>query len=370
MEENAVAVRQEDRFLELALEKGGDINTIEKLIDLRNKELERVAKVEYDLHFAEMQKDYVSVGKNKQAKDEYGKTLYSYCPLETILSVYQPIISRHGFSYRWAEEALSETMKRIYCIVAGFGHEERSYIDIPIQAASRMTNATQQRGSATSYGKRYSFVNAFGIIIGGEDDDARGGGQEKGSEPGPGPAPTSKRQDNRPPHQPMPFPEFIKLVNKSPLPPRERSTWMQRAQEVKDNPEKLAALADKMEGIEIPAAEDQHTEPAPAQDVEARPAEEKPAEASQEPALEPQTTQDPPVAPKDEKDALLSKLGALNDYGARKQQILELIPTIPKEAQGEAHRMVIEAPDIQALNALYEGLVAQYGKPAGQLDIF
>lgn len=175
MSDNAVAIRPEDTFLQLAIEKDMDLDKLQKLIEMRNAEITRVSKTEYDKHFAEMQRDYVPVMKDKTALDGAGKKMYAYCPLETILQVYQPIITRHGFSYRWNEEGLQNSMKRIWCIVAGYGHEERSYVDIPIIEGNRMTNSVQQRGSATSYGKRYSFINAFGVVIAGEDDDAQGG---------------------------------------------------------------------------------------------------------------------------------------------------------------------------------------------------
>lgn len=166
-----LAIRPVDSLIASAVEKNLDVDKLERLIEMRNKELARQAKLDYDEHFAAMQLDYVPVGKNKAAMD--GRTvLYKYCPLEDILRVYQPIISKHGFSYRWSEEAISPTEKRMWCIVAGYGHEERSYVDIPIQPSTKFTNSVQQRGSATTYGKRYSFVDAFGVIIDGEDDDA------------------------------------------------------------------------------------------------------------------------------------------------------------------------------------------------------
>lgn len=174
-EQRELAIRPVDNLIAAAVEKDLDVDKLERLIDMRNKELERQAKLDYDEHFAAMQLDYVPVGKSKAALDRDGrKVLYKYCPLEDILRVYQPIISKHGFSYRWSEETLTPTEKRMWCIVAGYGHEERSYVDIPIQAASAFTNAVQQRGSATTYGKRYSFIDAFGVIIDGEDDDATG----------------------------------------------------------------------------------------------------------------------------------------------------------------------------------------------------
>ena len=169
-----LAVKREDGLLAMAIEKGiSDPDILAKLIALRNDELARQSKAVFDEKFAAMQAEFVPVGKSSKATDANGRTLYSYCPIEVILAMAAPIMARHGFSYRWTEEALANKEKRINCIVSGWGHSETGYVDIPfMEPSSRATNAVQMRGSATTYGKRYSFLNATGIIVGGEDNDA------------------------------------------------------------------------------------------------------------------------------------------------------------------------------------------------------
>ena len=79
------------------------------------------------------------------------------------------------FSYHWNEEAIADKpdMKRVYCVVCGYGYERSGYIDIPIMEGNSFTNSAQQSGSSTGYGKRLSFINAFGVIIKDEDNDAQ-----------------------------------------------------------------------------------------------------------------------------------------------------------------------------------------------------
>lgn len=168
-----LVVSQNERLMEKVLE-GGNIEVLERFISLREKEEARQARLAFDVHFAEMQKLFPAVQRKGEVKNkDKTKVLYKFCPLEDILKEYAPIISDHGFSFRWTEETLEGAKeKRIYCIVSGWGHEERGYVDIPIQAGNDFTNAIQQRGVSTSYGKRYSFINAFGVIIEDEDDDA------------------------------------------------------------------------------------------------------------------------------------------------------------------------------------------------------
>lgn len=171
-EKNEVALRT-DSMIEKAIDRGLDMQTIKDLIDLRNREIERQAKVDFDKHFAEMQAEFTPVGKSSKATDANGRTLYAYCPIEVILAMAAPILAKHGFSYRWTETELPSKEKRINCIISGYGHQETGFVDIPfMEPSTRATNAIQMRGSATTYGKRYSFLNATGIIVGGEDNDA------------------------------------------------------------------------------------------------------------------------------------------------------------------------------------------------------
>lgn len=165
---------ESDRLIELAIERGADVDKLERLIDLRNREIARQSKAIYEERFAEMQRSFGKIVRTREAKNESGRTMYAFAPLEDVVAVVGPTIADHGFRYRFEEERIEGTdEKRVWCLVTGHGHEERTFIDVPIPPASKMTNAIQQRGSASSYGKRYAFLAAFGLTINDEDDDAR-----------------------------------------------------------------------------------------------------------------------------------------------------------------------------------------------------
>ena len=168
-----IKISESNMLLKLAIDKDLDIQKLEKLIDLKNKEEQRKEKKEFNLNFAQMQKDFIPAQKSKAVMDHAGNILYTYCSLEDILKVYQPIITRHGFSYRWNETSIKEGKGiEISCIVSGYGHYEITKVEVPVMPGNKFTNIIQQRGSASTYGKRYSFMDAFGIIIEGEDNDA------------------------------------------------------------------------------------------------------------------------------------------------------------------------------------------------------
>ena len=153
--------------------ESGNIEVLERFLAAKSKEEDRQARMEFDRNFSKMQAEFTPVAKTGEVKNkDKTRTLYKFCPLENILKAYAPIIAAHGFSYYWTEEAIEGNQsKRISCHVNGYGHERSAYIDIPIQAGNEFTNSIQQRGVSTTYGKRYSFVNAFGAIIEDEDDE-------------------------------------------------------------------------------------------------------------------------------------------------------------------------------------------------------
>ena len=169
-----IAVQSEiGNLIKIAVSSGAPMDTLERLISMKNAEEDRNCKKEFDLHFSEMQKDYIPATKGSDVYNKAGTAiLYKFCNLESILKVYAPIIARHGFSFKWKEEMKTDSIKVISCFLSGYGHEEKSSVEIPINAATSFTNSIQQRGVSTSYGKRYSFINLLGVIIADEDNDA------------------------------------------------------------------------------------------------------------------------------------------------------------------------------------------------------
>ena len=158
-------------LIRLAIDKGIDTDKLEKLIELRNRELDRQAQADFEAEFSKMQAEFIAVVKDKEAKDGQGKTMYSYAPLETLQEVVGPIISKHGFSYTWREEAI-ERGKRVVMSISGYGHTKSTSFDVPQIDGTQRQNAIQIAGAMSTYGRRYTFIAGFGLTVKGEDDDA------------------------------------------------------------------------------------------------------------------------------------------------------------------------------------------------------
>lgn len=161
-----IAVQSETgALLKMAINKDLDIEKLEKLIELKNRGEERACKKDFETHFSLMQADFPPV---KRSKEGYG---YNYTPLEVMQKNLNPIISKHGFSYKWSEDSIPEG-KKITLIISGWGHSESTSFDVPALQPTKQQNAVQVLGSMSTYGKRYTFVSGFGVTIEDEDDDA------------------------------------------------------------------------------------------------------------------------------------------------------------------------------------------------------
>lgn len=159
----AVEENQGDRLIRLAIERDADIDKLERLIELKNRQDALAAKQSFDDHFAKMQAAFTAVARTKKGYN------YKYAPIDVLQKHCGPVISDYGFSYRWTEEKI-EGGKRCILHISGYGHTETNHFDIPeIEGTSQM-NAIQVAGSMSSYGRRYTFISGFGVIIEDEDD--------------------------------------------------------------------------------------------------------------------------------------------------------------------------------------------------------
>jgi len=165
-ETREVAVQSGERLIALALESGADVDKLEKLIELKNREEERDARLRFDEKFTLMQSEFTAAHRDRQG---YG---YTYAPIETLQKHYNPVITAHGFSYRWREEAIDAGGKRCVMRISGHGHSEENSFDIPPLTNNKQMNDVQAAGAMSTYGRRYTFIAGFGIIIDNEDDDA------------------------------------------------------------------------------------------------------------------------------------------------------------------------------------------------------
>lgn len=163
-----------------------DIDKMERLMAMRDRMLEREAKIAFDVAFAEMQpklpvierKGRIS-GESKRTGDKLNQAFGRW---EDISPAVVPVLSAHGFGIRFEQlqvKGEDNTIRtRITCFISHSGHRESAYFDLPLDTSGSKNNV-QAYGSTASYGRRYSAMLALNIVTRGEDDDANasGGGE-------------------------------------------------------------------------------------------------------------------------------------------------------------------------------------------------
>jgi len=170
-EKGLIAVEAPERLIALAIEKGVTVETMEKLLAMRRELKQEAAKEAYFKALGAFQAECPVIQKMKAVKKANGTVIYHYAPLESIVEQVRAILTKHGFSYN-TDTSQSEQELTVMCVshhVAG--HSETTKIAVPI--GSDYMTAQQMVGSARTFAMRYAFCNAFGILTGDEDTDAR-----------------------------------------------------------------------------------------------------------------------------------------------------------------------------------------------------
>ena len=148
-----------------AIDKGVTVETMEKLLAMRKDLKQEKSKEEFDKAMAGFQSECPTIQKKTQGYN------YKYADLTTIVEQIKGILAKYGFSYTFDTDDVENTIV-VSCKVKHIsGHMEVSKATITRETTTKM-NASQQSGAAMTYGKRYAFVNAFGLLTGDEDNDA------------------------------------------------------------------------------------------------------------------------------------------------------------------------------------------------------
>jgi hypothetical protein len=155
----------------LTLEKGGGVETMERLMVIRREVKAEQAKAAFDCALAAFQSECPIIEKRKTVFNKGSTTVrYKYAPLDDIIAQVKGLLQKHRFSYSLNTENKPGFVKAICKLKHEEGHHELSEFEIPIDKEAFM-NCQQQFASALTFAKRYTFCNALGIMTGDEDND-------------------------------------------------------------------------------------------------------------------------------------------------------------------------------------------------------
>jgi len=163
-------------LIQMALQNGSAMDTIERLVALQTLVLNRDGEMAFNAAMSRAQAEMGPVAtdlNNPQTKSKYA----SYPALDARV---RPIYTREGLalSFDTADSPLDEHV-RIQCYVSHPSGYMRTYhIDMPndgkgAKGGDVMTK-THAQGAAISYGKRYLLIMIFNIAVGEGDNDGNG----------------------------------------------------------------------------------------------------------------------------------------------------------------------------------------------------
>jgi hypothetical protein len=172
-------ISQPMQMLQKALEKDVSVEVLAKLLDLQERWEATQARREFDAAFAAVKAE---VGIIKKTGVGHNRT--AYASMADIARALDPIIAKHGLSYRFRSQRVGNEMVMTCVVCHRAGHFEENSLPAPLDT-SGSKNPTQAVGSTSTYLQRYTLVQAFGLAasVNGDvinDDDGQGASVKNG----------------------------------------------------------------------------------------------------------------------------------------------------------------------------------------------
>lgn len=155
-----------------------DIDALEKLIKLQNDAEDRQSKRAFNMALSEMLGEIPVISKTGLNTFQGTK----FAKLEDVVEITRPILNKYGFSITYKQEQqMMENIKTepnsIFCMMTVTcilkhreGHEESNSIQLPIATIKGQT-PIQAMGMGSTYGRRYTLMQALNIATSGDDND-------------------------------------------------------------------------------------------------------------------------------------------------------------------------------------------------------
>lgn len=169
--ELVVAENSPSDLINLAIDKGADLEKLEKLLTLKERYDANEAKKVFTTSFSLAQANIASVVKTKVNPQTHSK----YADLADIIDAAKPSYTREGFSviFYEAETTKAEHIRICADVLHKSGHKEMYYYDVPLDGVGIKGNANMTKihakASSTSYGRRYLMCMIWNIPT--DDDD-------------------------------------------------------------------------------------------------------------------------------------------------------------------------------------------------------
>ena len=183
--QNQLTTQNPQSLIEVAIKNKASIEQLEKLMALQERWEKKEARKMFYNALAKFQSEKPELKKDgiTDIKTKSGAIIkYGWAKLPTIQKQIDPILSKHGLSYRY--ETIEESNKiTIVCVLTHeAGHEERTKLTAGSDT-SGSKNSIQALGSTNSYLQRYTLCNALALSA--DEDNDGNSSNSNGIEPKP-----------------------------------------------------------------------------------------------------------------------------------------------------------------------------------------
>lgn len=161
-------------MIDRALASNAAPDTLERLLALQERWEANEARKAFDAAMAEAKAEIPTIIKNREVDftSQKGRTHYRHEDLAEIARTVDPILGRHGLSYRFRTTSEPNQPVIVTCIVSHrLGHSEQNTL-MAGRDDSGNKNSIQQVGSTITYLQRYTLKAALGLAASQDDDGA------------------------------------------------------------------------------------------------------------------------------------------------------------------------------------------------------
>lgn len=161
-----------DQLIQIGLQERIPVESLERLMALREQEINRLAKSQFVTAMADFQANCPSIIKDRTVDyaTSKGRTSYKHASLGQIVKQIREPLKNAGLSYRFEINRL-EQMIEVTCVITQVaGHSERTSMVGSIDDSGGK-NAIQARGSTVTYLQRYTLIGTLGLVTADEDND-------------------------------------------------------------------------------------------------------------------------------------------------------------------------------------------------------
>lgn len=165
-------------MLQVAIDKGADLEKLEKMLMLQERWEANEARKAYHAAMAKFKADPPEIEKDRKVSYGQGKTSYSHATLANVTDKISKALSQHGLSAAWKTSQDERGVTVTCTITHQLGHSESTALTAaPDTSGSK--NSIQAVGSTITYLSRYTLLSLTGLATHEIMDDDGAGASEK-----------------------------------------------------------------------------------------------------------------------------------------------------------------------------------------------